>query len=175
MDQSYRALDAFLTRWPPTEGRALVVGSRRYDDKPDRRRIYANAFGVDMLDGPGVDLVHDLEDPLPPSAGKFDHIDCVSVLEHVKRPWKMAKTLESCLNRGGTILICVPFVWRLHAYPSDYWRMTAEALPILFPSIGWHERKYLVDGRKRKVVPGCVNEGGQWLARAELVAAGVRR
>lgn len=175
MDHSWEALKAMLTRWPPSDGRALVVGSRRYDDKPDRRRLYTSAVGVDMLYGEGVDLVHDLEEPLPRKVGTFDHIDCVSVLEHVKRPWKMAENLESCLNPSGTILICVPFVWRLHAYPSDYWRMTAEALPVLFPSVEWLERKYLVDGRKRKIVPGFLSKVGPCLARAELIAAGVKR
>lgn len=167
-------LEKFRRKFPEKEGRTLVVGSKRYDDKPDRRQLYPEAIGVDLLPGDGVDLVHDLEKPLPAAFGLFDHIDCVSVLEHVRRPWKMAESLERCLTDGGTILVCVPFAWRVHAYPSDYWRMTAEALPVLFPSVLWLERKYLVDGRRRKVVPGMTNGSGAWLARAELVAFGVK-
>lgn len=166
--------EKFRRKYPEREGRTLVVGSKRYDDKPDRRQLYAEAFGVDLLPGEGVDLVHDLEDPLPDKCGLFDHIDCVSVLEHVRRPWKMAETLEQCLVDFGTIVICVPFVWRVHAYPSDYWRMTTEALPVLFPSVQWLERKYLVDGRCRKIVPGRLSINGAWIARAELVAFGVK-
>jgi len=173
MDGSAKSLARFQAKWRPVPGRALVVGSKQYDDKPDRRALYEDGFGVDIEDGPGVDWVHDMEQPLPAELGKFAHVDCVSVLEHVQRPWKMAESIEACLMEGGSILISVPFVWRLHAYPSDYWRMTAEALPILFPSVEWRTRKYLVNGRFRKLVPGMQNHGA-WLARAELIAYGVK-
>lgn len=174
MDQTADLLERFLWKQHIDPERVLVVGSKRYDDKPDRRFIYRNALGVDMLHGEGVDLVHDLENPLPESVGMFDHIDCVSVLEHVRRPWKMAENLELCLKDGGTILVCVPFVWRVHAYPSDYWRMTFEALDVLFPSIKWQARKYLTEGRLRKLTPTREGERGPWLARSELVAFGVK-
>lgn len=174
MDKSLAGLDWFRRKHEERQGRTLVVGSKIYDEKYDRRKLYAQAFGVDMLPGDGVDLVHDLESPLPAVCGQFDHVDCVSVLEHVRRPWKMAESLEQCLKDGGTILVCVPFVWRLHSYPSDYWRMTAEALSVLFPKIEWQSRKYLVDGRCRNRVPGQAWKGGPWLARAELVAFGVK-
>lgn len=174
MDSSRDLLERFLWKQHIDPERALVVGNKRYDDKPDRRGIYRSALGVDMLPGDGVDLVHDLEQPLPESVGQFDHIDCVSVLEHVRRPWKMAENLESCLTDGGTILVCVPFVWRVHAYPSDYWRMTAEALIVLFPSVQWRARKYLTEGRLRKLTPTREGAVGPWLARSELVAFGVK-
>lgn len=175
MDHSLSPLEKFLRRQPVKEGRTLVVGSKQYDEKPDRRKLYPDAFGVDLQAGEGVDLVHDLEKPLPAEVGEFDHIDCVSVLEHVKRPWKMAGSLEQCLKTDGTILVCVPFVWRVHAYPSDYWRMTAEALPILFPRVDWLKRKYLANGRFRKLVPALSGSDGPFLARAELVGFGVKR
>lgn len=174
MDSSLSVLDKFLRKNRPNEGRTLVVGSKQYDDKPDRRQLYADALGVDLESGPGVDVVHDLEYPLSAAYGQFDHIDCVSVLEHVQRPWKMAENLERCLKDEGTILVCVPFVWRVHAYPSDYWRMTAEALTVLFPSVQWQQRKYLTDGRLRKLTPTREGAGGPWLARSELLAFGVR-
>lgn len=175
MDSSLDLLQKFLWKQRIDPDRALVVGSKLYDDKPDRRSLYRNPLGVDMLPGDGVDLVHDLEQPLPESCGQFDHIDCVSVLEHVKRPWMLAENLEACLKEKGTILICVPFVWRVHAYPSDYWRMTAEALPVLFPSVQWRARKYLTEGRLRKLTPTREGPVGPWLARSELVAFGVKR
>lgn len=175
MDHSIDLLEKFLWKQRIDPERTLVVGSKRYDDKPDRRAIYRNSLGVDMLPGDGVDVVHDLEQPLPSAYGTFDHIDCVSVLEHVRRPWKMAESLEQCLTEGGTLLVCVPFVWRVHAYPSDYWRMTAEALPVLFPNVEWRQRKYLTEARLRKLTPTREGGNGPWLARSELIAFGVKR
>jgi SAM-dependent methyltransferase len=167
-------LDRFVSRHPPRSGRTLVVGSKVYGKKQDRRQLYRKAIGVDLFEGEGVDFVHDLEAPLPESAGKFKHVDCVSVLEHVKRPWLMAANIEDALVEGGTLLVCVPFIWRVHAYPDDYWRMTASALEVLFPNIQWQARKYLVEGQARNLVRGKRDPEGRWMARAELAAMGVK-
>jgi SAM-dependent methyltransferase len=169
-----RGLGKFAGRYEPKEGRTLVVGSKCYGDKLDRRRLYQEAVGLDLFEGDGVDFVHDMEKPLPSSQGQFDHVDCVSVLEHVRRPWRMAENIEAALVPGGTLLVCVPFVWRVHAYPSDFWRMTAEALEVLFPSIEWLGRCYLVNGKLKEGVKGKHDAAGQWMQRAELAGWGVK-
>jgi hypothetical protein len=173
-DVALITLREFMARHPAQPGRTLVVGSKCYNGKPDRRALYENALGIDLFDGEGVDVVHDLEQPLPGHFGKFNHVDCVSVLEHVKRPWLMARSIEKAMLPGGTILVCVPFSWRVHGYPSDYYRFTTEALPILFPNIRWTQRKYIVGPDTRRIVPGKDDEEGKWIARSELVGAGVR-
>lgn len=167
-------LFGFMKQMPIKKGRTLVVGSKCYGEKQDRRDLYKNAIGIDLEDGEGVDFIHNLEKPLPASAGKFDHVDCVSVLEHVRRPWMLAKNIESALVSGGTLLVCLPFVWRVHSYPGDYWRMTIQAMPVLFPRIGWLHNGYLVNGEVRKIVHGKNDEEGKWMQRAEMVAFGVR-
>lgn len=121
----------------PATGRALIVGSRVYLDKEDRRERHADAFGVDMLDGPGVDRVLDLEQDLPDDLGQFDHVECMSVLEHSRRPWLLAANLERLMRPGATLFLTVPFMWRIHAYPSDHWRMTPEAVRLIFPGVTW--------------------------------------
>jgi SAM-dependent methyltransferase len=166
--------ELFCSRHEPMGGRALVVGSKVYDDKFDRRTLYADAFGVDLFEGKGVDLVHDLERPLPDSVGQFTHVDCCSVLEHVQRPWRMAENIEAALVEGGTLLISVPFVWRVHGYPDDYWRMSPSALGILFPNIQWKDRRYVVGEKLMKRVPGQFDGETRWMARAETVAFGVK-
>lgn len=152
-------------------GRTLVVGSKLYDNF-DRRSLYRDVIGLDMQPGPGVDVVHDMEEPLPEGMGKFDHIDLCSVMEHCKRPWMMARAVEKALNKNGTLIVCVPFVWRVHAYPSDYWRITEQAFDVLFPSLEWIVRGYLVNGEVRKLVRGITNEEGTFMQRAEAVALG---
>lgn len=167
------AVAHFWRKWVSgIEGRTLVVGSKCYGHKPDRRPLYPDAIGIDLFEGEGVDHVHDLEQTLPYWMGKFDHVDCASVLEHVRHPWKMAENIEEALKPGGSIFVQVPFAWRIHDYPGDYWRMTAEALDVLFPSIEWKSRKYAVGDRLRKMVPGASLSGGVMIARAELVAFG---
>lgn len=159
----------------PMAGPALVVGSKVYKDRPDRRALYQNAIGADMAAGAGVDVVMDFEMPLPDGFGPFSHVDCCSVLEHVQRPWKMAENIERLLMPGGTLLVAVPFVWRVHAYPSDYWRMTPQALEVIFPAIEWMHSGFIVDSGPAKKVLAEKRPGGRWLERAMTVAFGIRR
>ena len=154
-------------------GRSLVVGSAIYSDKIDRRTLYSDAIGLDMQHGEGVDIIHNLEQPLPEHHGQFDHIDCCSVLEHSERPWLVAENIAKLAKPGATILLSVPFVWRLHAYPSDYWRFSTETFTVLFPTVGWADRSYLCNGEiVRKPEHGSV-DGKVYFARTEAVGFGV--
>lgn len=175
VDESLTGIQRFQDKWLGiANGRTLVIGSKVYGDKPDRRKLYADALGLDLFEGEGVDVVHDLEEPLPNSYGKFGHVDCFSVMEHCERPWLMAHNIERLLVSNGTILLSVPFCWRVHGYPSDVWRMTTKALDVIFPRMQWFSRGYAVGNRVRKIVPGKIDDDGHWMARAELVAAGIK-
>lgn len=159
----------------PKPGRALVVGSRLYDGREDRRAAYAEAVGVDMLDGEGVDRVVNLEAPgAAAGLGTFAHIECWSVLEHSRRPWLLAANLEAMLEPGGTIHVTVPFVWRYHAFPSDFWRFTAEGVRELFPAIFWGALRYasatLKDSHYLRAIDGDV----PYFPRCEVLGFGVK-
>lgn len=164
----------------PAEGKTLIVGSHIYGEKEDRRKLYPDAVGVDMLDGPGVDVVADLEDwgttrrHLRP--GGFAHIECRSVLEHSRRPWLMAQHLEKLLAPGGTLDIAAPFVWRFHSYGGDYFRYTAEGLRSLFKEIEWAAVMYAT-GRNLSKIPkldGQNVDKAVYLARCEVLAWGTK-
>lgn len=127
----------------PKVGPTLVVGSALYGKRSDRRLRYTDAIGVDMQDGPGVDRVMDLEEPLPAGFGPFAHVDCISVLEHARRPWLLAANIEALMETGGTIYLQVPFVWRVHSYPSDFWRFTVEGVRQLFPRVRWTALRFV--------------------------------
>lgn len=165
------SVDEYLGWFSVAQGKSLVVGSNTYGVKEPRQRLYPDAVGVDINQGPGVDFIHDMEKPLNE---RFAHVDCCSMLEHSQRPWLVAKNLEDCLIDGGTILLLVPFAWRIHAYPSDYWRMTIDAFPILFPNIDWVDRCYLSNGRLRKIPPKLEFENAKGLERTEAVGFGVK-
>lgn len=123
----------------PKPGLTAIIGSKIYNDaKPDRRKLYPNAVGIDMFEGDGVDRVLDLTKRLPDDLwDAFDHVECFSTLEHCERPWLMAANIERMMIVGGTIHVTVPFAWRRHAYPNDFWRMSPAALDILFPKTEW--------------------------------------
>jgi SAM-dependent methyltransferase len=160
----------------PRPGRTLIVGSRVYKGREDRRAAFADAVGVDMLDGPGVDIVGNLEETVPHDRHDyFDHIECRSVLEHSPRPWLLAANLERMLVPGGTLDLSVPFVWGLHSYPSDLFRYSAEGVRALFPGIEWRALQYagatLYDGGK---TPRAVVDGHIYIARTECLGFGIK-
>jgi len=159
----------------PRKGRTLVVGSFVTDGKADRRTLYAEVLGVDMRPGPGVDLVLDLEEKLPAGLGDFDHIECLSVLEHSRRPWALARNLERLMKPGATLFLLVPFVWRYHDYPGDLWRFTHEGVRELFPGIRWERLMYASDKLRPDHYLRATEENGySYLPKTEVAGFGVR-
>lgn len=159
----------------PRAGRTLIVGSQVYGGKEDRRLRYAEVVGADMLPGPGVDLVVDLEETLPADIGVFDHVECMSVLEHSRRPWLLAANIERLMRPSATIFVSVPFVWRPHAYPHDYWRMTTEAIQSIFPGIDWSSLMYAHTSlREKSLIPSVRVDEFQYFARTESCGFGVK-
>ena len=127
----------------------LEVGSKDYGSTQDFRSLFADKgeyIGVDMENGPGVDVVLDLTDDFEKIHTKllgrrFATIICLSVLEHCEQPFKMADNLTLLLRPKGRIFIGVPFVWKIHGYPNDYWRFTPEGIRKLFPKIQFDIQK----------------------------------
>lgn len=163
----------------PKSGRVLIVGSMVVHDKPDRRLLFDDALGVDMRAGPGVDLVHDFEQPIPSDlVGAFDHVECMSVLEHTARPWLVAENVIRAMRIGASLFVSVPFVWRVHGYPDDFWRMTANGVRALFGSaILWDSVRYCAEtlitpGEKLPAVK--IGNDHPYLPRMETAAFGHR-
>lgn len=136
----------YLTRVVPrAEGPVLEVGSKEYGSTSTFREFYAgNEYvGVDMAEGPGVDVVVDLTTgfaPLPES--HFALAICCSVLEHVRKPWLFAANLTRVLRPGGRLYMSVPWVWRYHAYPDDYFRFSQQGVRALFEGLEWSNVAY---------------------------------
>ena len=134
-DKNNRHFLAFLADFA---GPVLEIGSRT-DDTPTAsfRGLYPDYTGVDIKPGSGVDVVADLvQNPL---GGRYALIICCSVLEHVADPWAMARNITAMLEPGGRVYVCVPWAWRYHAYPDDYWRFSWSGIKRLFPEIEWEE------------------------------------
>lgn len=161
--------DEFVRQTP---GPVLVVGSLIYPGRLDWRARHPNGVGVDMLAGDGVGVVANLEySPLPET---FAHIECLSVLEHTERPWKVAENLQEMLVEGGSIFVSVPWVWKYHGYPNDLWRFSHMTLPVLFPSIRWETVRYGVNGRLQESERSPKTGPEGHLPKMELFGFGVK-
>ena len=124
-------------------GPYLEVGSKNYGSTQDLRSLFSakgTYVGVDMEAGNGVDVVLDMtRDFDEVDAGlngqRFGTVFCLSVLEHCEQPFRMAENLTRLLAADGKVCVSVPFAWKFHGYPSDYWRFTHEGVKKLFPAL----------------------------------------
>jgi SAM-dependent methyltransferase len=61
---------------------------------------------------------------LPFPSERFDAVICSELLEHVPDPRLVLGETHRILRPGGALLICVPFLNRIHGDPYDYGRFT---------------------------------------------------
>jgi len=131
---------------PTFAGSVLEIGAREnstgfrghFAPTKGQPRIATEYVGTDIEPGIDVDVVCDLtapKNPLPKN--HFDLVICCSVMEHVPNPWVMAEKISELVKPGGKLYIAVPWVWKYHGYPKDYYRFTHSAIEYLYPNFTW--------------------------------------
>jgi SAM-dependent methyltransferase len=80
--------------------------------------IYANLVTTKHPD------VQVMAEQLPFGADTFQAIICSELLEHVPNPYQVLNEAYRVLEPSGCLLICVPFLFRIHGDPYDYGRYT---------------------------------------------------
>ena len=128
----------------------LEIGSYQVDGQENiinLRQLFPGKtyHGLDIREGPGVDIVGSVEQLDMPDAS-LGTVLALSTFEHVQHFWKGFDEVYRVLRPDGALIVCCPFYFHVHAYPSDYWRFTPEALKLMlekYPNkiIGWHGPK----------------------------------
>ena len=106
-------------------------------------------LGVDISSAPNVDVVVDMTEDFAVidralGGRRFRTVICCSVLEHVPNVFKMAANMTQLTAPGGVLFLSVPFSWRYHGYPKDYWRFTPEAITFLFQDFMFDPKRSLL-------------------------------
>ena len=122
----------FETYWRPSYTRILDVGSM--DVNGTLRDVVpsgAQYTGVDLEEGPGVDMV--LVDPhrFPFPDSHFQVVVSTSCFEHDDMFWLTFLEMCRVLSDDGVIYINVPASGPYHGYPRDYWRFYPDAASAL--------------------------------------------
>lgn len=143
---------------PKVDGLVIEIGSKQHGNGQNFRSLYPNYLGLDREAGEGVDEVCDLEVGAPDKQAEL--VICCSVLEHVERPWIAAGHIANLVCPGGRLYVSVPWVWKYHAYPDDYWRFSWRGIQTLFPGFTWNEPMYSTTSMAEpfKAVPGSDGE-----------------
>jgi SAM-dependent methyltransferase len=83
-----------------------------------------------------VDYIADLEDMGVVRDASIDTVLCSEVLEHVPHPERAVGEIARVLRPGGSLVITVPFMARLHEEPHDYFRYPRQGLRGRLPDAG---------------------------------------
>ena len=89
----------------------------------DIRRYDYEVVCVNLSTEKGADIVADVAE-LPFADRSFDVALCSELLEHVPDPRSVLAETYRVLKQDGQLLICVPFLYHIHADPYDYGRYT---------------------------------------------------
>lgn len=76
---------------------------------------------------------------LPFPRGVFDGVICSELLEHVPDPRVVLAEAHRVLKRQGRLLVCIPFLSRIHGDPHDYGRYTDSFLRETLERIGFRD------------------------------------
>ena len=77
---------------------------------------------------PFLDLECDLNSPLPFQDNQFNTALLSDVLEHIAKPEQLCREMHRILVPNGKVILNVPFFYKLHETPHDYFRYTRFAL-----------------------------------------------
>jgi glycosyltransferase involved in cell wall biosynthesis/2-polyprenyl-3-methyl-5-hydroxy-6-metoxy-1,4-benzoquinol methylase len=129
--------DRFIAEMKRIGGNVVEIGARAVSPgavlQRDRFAPECTFTGVDVHAAPGVDVVadaHFLSSAIAP--GSADGVFSLAVMEHLATPWLVAAEINRVLKVGGLTYHVVPHSWPLHELPNDFWRMSSEALRVLF-------------------------------------------
>ena len=94
-------------------------------------------ISLDIQRGRRPDVQADAQGCLPFAKGSFSSCLALNLLEHVLYPDLLLAEIHRVLRVDGRLVIAVPFLYRIHGDPSDYFRYTRFALQALLERAGF--------------------------------------
>jgi SAM-dependent methyltransferase len=112
-------------------GRVLIVGA----GKEPYKQLLKSSENVIVTDvgewHAGLDEIADAH-ALPYGDESFDYVLAIEVFEHLRKPAQAVAEVLRVLKPGGSAIVTVPFMFRVHGDPCDYQRFTKSGLEVLF-------------------------------------------
>lgn len=121
---------------PFTRGNLLDIGCGKKPYHSIFQSYVDNYFGIEKLDTFNLTYTSQQAQPdcyydghsLPFEDNSFDTVVAFSVLEHTPEPKMLFKEMARVLKVNGVMIQHVPFSYRLHEEPHDYFRFSPHVL-----------------------------------------------
>lgn len=153
-------LDRFRGEVAERKGSMIEIGSRARSGASYRAWFppEIDHLGIDVTDGPNVDVVCDAHHLSRHTDRTFDFAFSMAVFEHLLMPWKVALEMNKVLEEGALGLIISHATWPLHEEPWDFFRFSKESWRGIFNR---HTGFEVVDAQYRhgaSIVPDYIND-----------------
>lgn len=151
---------------PGLTGRVLVVGAG-HDPYRQHLRSADEIITSDISNEDGtLDMVADIHD-LPVDDESYDAVVALEVFEHLHNPVLAASELRRVLKSGGTAVVSIPFLFRVHGDPMDFTRFTKNGLDVLFKAFS--EVRIVELGTRVHVISDIVTTASKVLVPIRLL------
>lgn len=133
MQEMKKNLDKYCSEFYTNFIQVLDLGS--YDVNGTFKPLMPNEWnyvGVDIGEGPNVDVVMSDEYTIPLESDSIDLLISGSCFEHVRNPFRLMLEATRILRSGGLAIVMVPFHIVVHRYPIDCWRFLPDGMEALF-------------------------------------------
>jgi len=114
------------------KARPLVVDVGSFDVNGSYRSMVTGRgweyIGIDQQAGPNVDRVLSVFDLWTGLDSRVDAVISGQMLEHCEDPIRAVEAMRSVLRPGGVIALIAPWMWEIHRYPVDCWRILPDGM-----------------------------------------------
>lgn len=139
----YRILDQVLTNYRDLlRGTVVDLGCGQAPYKEYILKTADRYIGIDWADSlhdTKPDVTADLNKLLPVESATANTVISISVLEHLSEPQTMLNEAHRLLKPGGKLLLQVPWQWRIHEEPFDFFRYSPHGLKHLCEKAGFQK------------------------------------
>jgi len=122
------------------KGRVVDLGCGTAPYRNDVVKLGGTYEGVDWSNSfhnIQPEVVADLTKPFPFSDQYADTLLSFQVLEHLPEPRHFLNECYRILQSGGSLILTVPFQWRVHEAPYDFFRFTRFGLEYMLKAAGF--------------------------------------
>ena len=127
------------------DGLTLDAGGSKVNTYHELLNIHGQIHLVNISQELQPTFLADLNHPIPVAPNTYDNVISLNTLEHIYSDLSLLREFHRVIKPGGALVIVVPFLYRVHASPSDYHRHTAYFWAEMLAQIGFQQEQIQVE------------------------------